>query len=74
LTLCRVYVSFVLSFNFLVAFVRRDCTSVGIGALNEHGLFVTNQGEAIQENQYSWNKGAANFYNLIYNLLNNDLF
>ncbi|WVZ05834.1 hypothetical protein V8G54_019180 [Vigna mungo] len=38
------------------------CTSVGIGAFTEHGPFVTNQGKAIQKNQYSWNKEANILY------------
>ncbi|RDX60163.1 Serine carboxypeptidase-like 45 [Mucuna pruriens] len=38
------------------------CTSVGIGAFTEHGPFVTNQGEAIKKNQYSWNKEANILY------------
>lgn len=49
------------SFNCLVASAGPDCTSVGVGAFTEHGPFVTNQGEAIEKNQYSWNKGATNF-------------
>ncbi|KAG5072098.1 hypothetical protein JHK86_007309 [Glycine max] len=38
------------------------CTSVGVGAFTEHGPFVTNQGEAIEKNQYSWNKEANILY------------
>ncbi|CAJ1915739.1 unnamed protein product [Sphenostylis stenocarpa] len=49
-------------FNFPVASVGPGCTSVGIGAFTEHGPFVTNQGEAIEKNQYSWNKEANILY------------
>ncbi|KAK7396051.1 hypothetical protein VNO78_16764 [Psophocarpus tetragonolobus] len=38
------------------------CTSVGVGAFTEHGPFVTNQGEAIEKNKYSWNKEANILY------------
>ncbi|KAL2320633.1 hypothetical protein Fmac_029602 [Flemingia macrophylla] len=38
------------------------CSSVGVGAFTEHGPFVTNQGEAIVRNQYSWNKAANILY------------
>ncbi|RZB47683.1 Serine carboxypeptidase-like 45, partial [Glycine soja] len=50
------------SFNCLVASAGPDCTSVGVGAFTEHGPFVTNQGEAIEKNQYSWNKEANILY------------
>ena len=36
------------------------CTSVGIGAFTENGPFVTIYGEAIAQNDYSWNKGRPN--------------
>jgi len=51
-------------FLFVLSFVGPGCTSVGIGAFTEHGPFVTNQGEALQKNQYSWNKGAEIFTTL----------
>ncbi|XP_020213201.1 serine carboxypeptidase-like 45 isoform X2 [Cajanus cajan] len=38
------------------------CSSVGVGAFTEHGPFLTNQGQAIVQNQYSWNKVANILY------------
>ncbi|KAI4300907.1 hypothetical protein L6164_034234 [Bauhinia variegata] len=38
------------------------CSSVGIGAFTEHGPFVTNYGQSIVKNNYSWNREANILY------------
>ncbi|TKY53429.1 Serine carboxypeptidase 45 [Spatholobus suberectus] len=38
------------------------CSSIGVGAFTEHGPFVTNYGESITKNKYSWNREANILY------------
>ncbi|KAK7344936.1 hypothetical protein VNO77_15199 [Canavalia gladiata] len=38
------------------------CSSIGVGAFTEHGPFITNYGESITKNKYSWNREANILY------------